>query len=119
MALDQRQQAHQLLDLAAVRQREHDVVLADDAEVAVRRLGGVQEGRRRAGAGQRRGDLAADEARLADARDDDLAAAVGEDLHGALEALVEPLRSPPASAGDLDGEHAPAALQRLAAAAAR
>ena len=62
--------------LAAVRQRDHDVVALDHAEIAVDGLGRVQEERRRAGARQRRRDLAADDARLAHAGDDDASAAV-------------------------------------------
>jgi hypothetical protein len=42
----------QLFGLAAVRQRNNDVVLLDHAEVAVHRFGGVKKDRRRAGARQ-------------------------------------------------------------------
>ena len=88
-AADRLEQPDQLLGLAAVRQREHDVVVADRAEVAVDRLGRVEEEGRRAGARQRRGDLAADDARLAHAGDDDAAAALEQQLDGALEVVVE------------------------------
>ena len=47
-AADRLEQPHQLFGLAAVRQRDHDVVRPDDAEVAVNGLGGMQEERRRA-----------------------------------------------------------------------
>ena len=47
---DRLEQAQDFVGLAAVRQRDDDVVGLDDAEVAVDRLGRVQEERRRAGA---------------------------------------------------------------------
>ena len=59
-----------------IRQQQHDVVARDHAEVAVARLGGVHEERRRAGRRQRRGELARDVAGFADAGHDDAAAAV-------------------------------------------
>ena len=43
---DRLEQANQLLGLAAVRQRDDDVVGLHDAEVAVHRFGRVQEERR-------------------------------------------------------------------------
>ena len=86
---DRLEQAKQFLGLAAVRQRDHDVVVANRAEVAVDRFGRVQEPGRRAGARERRRDLAADDARLAHAGDDDAAAAVVEQLDRALEVAVD------------------------------
>ena len=44
--------------LAALRNQDRDVALGRHAEVAVDRLRQVQEGRGRAGRGERRGDLA-------------------------------------------------------------
>ena len=67
-----------LVALAGVGDREHDVARCDHAEVAVARLGRVDEQRRRAGRRQGGRDLAADVAALAHAHHDD-AAAAGED----------------------------------------
>ncbi len=64
----------------------------DHPEVAVDRLGRVQEERGRARRGERRGDLLADDAALADARDDDAAGRGLHGLDGAVEALVEAVR---------------------------
>ena len=69
------EQPDQFLGLAAVRQRDDDVVGLDDAEIAVHGLGRVQEDRRRARARQRRRDLARDDAGLAHAGHDDAAGA--------------------------------------------
>src|SRR5712691_9411858 len=51
----------------------------------------MEEERGCAGARERRGDLAADDARLAHAGDDHAPAAVEEDAHRLLEAIVEPI----------------------------
>ena len=66
-ALHQRHDLQQLLARAGVGDRDEHVAGLDHAEVAVARLGGVHEVRRRAGARERRGDLARDVARLAHA----------------------------------------------------
>ena len=89
MPADRLEQPEQLLGLAAVRQRHHDVVVADRAEIAVDGLGRMQEPGGRAGARERRRDLPADDARLAHAGDDDAAPAVEEQLDGALEVAVD------------------------------
>ncbi len=94
-ALQRLEQPREFLGLAAVRQRDHDVARLDHAEVAVHGLGRVQEEGGRAGARERRGDLAADDARLAHAGDDDAAAAVADQRDGAREALVEPIDERP------------------------
>jgi hypothetical protein len=63
------------------------IVGGDHAEVAVRRFGRMHEQRRRAGRGQRGGDLAADVAGFADAGHDDAPLAVqqqGDGLHHAV-----------------------------------
>ena len=57
------EQPEQLVGLPALGDEDRDVVSADDAEVAVDALRGMQEDRRRAGRRERRGDLAADRAR--------------------------------------------------------
>ena len=80
-----------LLRLAAVGDREQHVVGLNDAEVAVGRFGRVKEEGRRAGAGQRRRHLSADDARLAHAGDDDPALALVEHPHRPVEAFVEPI----------------------------
>ena len=66
-ALEHRQDDGDLLALAAVGNRQHQVDRLDHAQVAVAGLGRMHEHRRRAGRGQRGGDLAADVAALAHA----------------------------------------------------
>ena len=67
------EQAKNLVCLAAVGQRDDNVAGLNHAKVAVNRFGGMQEERGRPGAGQRRGNLPRDDARLAHAGDDDAA----------------------------------------------
>ena len=69
--LERRQDRQHLVGLARVRQRDHDVAARHHAEVAVHAFGRMEEVGRRAGRGERGGDLAPDEARLAHAGDDD------------------------------------------------
>ena len=88
-AADRFEQAQHFLRLAAVRDREQHVVRLNDAEIAVRRFRGMKEKCRRARAGQRCRDFAADDAGLAHARDDDAPLALVEHPHGAIEVLVE------------------------------
>ena len=83
------EQPENFVGFAAVGQRHDDIVVLDDAEVAVNRFGRMQKERRRADARQRRRNLAADDARLAHAGQDDAAAAFAQELDGALESLVE------------------------------
>ena len=87
-ALQRRQDHRELVDLARVGDREHDVTGRDHAEVAMTRLGRVNEHRRRAGRRERRRDLAADMAALAHAHHDHPAAALEHRLDGAGEALA-------------------------------
>jgi hypothetical protein len=61
--------------------RQHHVARRHHAEVAVARFARVHEHRRRAGRGQRGGDLAADVAALAHAHHDDAAVAFEHRLH--------------------------------------
>ena len=82
-------QAQQLVRLAAVRQRQDDVVALNDAQVAVDRFRRVQKKRRRPGAGQRRGNLSGDDAGFPHARDDHSATAVEQHADGPIEAIVE------------------------------
>src|SRR2546426_778005 len=112
-AAGDREQPQHLLALAAVRDGEEDVAPDERADVAVAALAGVQEEGGCAGGGERRGDLAADDARLADAGDDDLAAAGEEQIERAREACVEPV----ADGGEgvrLDVEDAPGPVEPLA-----
>ena len=88
-AADGLEQAQHFLRLAAVRNRQQHVAGLDDAQIAVRRFRGMKKERRRAGACERRGDLPADDARLAHAGDDDAPLAFEQHPHGAIEALVE------------------------------
>jgi hypothetical protein len=64
---------HQLVRFAALGEQDGDVVFTDDAEVSVHAVCRMQECGRRASGRERRGNLAADESGLADARDDDAA----------------------------------------------
>ena len=73
---DRLQQPDHLLGLAAVRQRQHHVVFADGAEIAVDGFRRMEEPGRGAGARERRGNLAADDAGLAHAGDDHASAAL-------------------------------------------
>ena len=81
----------QFAGLARPRQRQHHVVAGDHAEVAVAGLGRMDEEGRRAGRGERGGDLAADMAALAHAGDDDPAGGGADDLDGAGEGGGEPV----------------------------
>ena len=78
-----------LLGLAAVREREHEIDRSQPPEVAVQGLGRVQEERRSPGAGEGRGDLLADHAGLAHPRHDDLALARPNELGRPGEGRVE------------------------------
>ena len=110
-ASDGKQPQH-LLALPAVRDREEDVAPDERADVAMAAFAGVQEEGRRAGGGERRGDLAADDARLADARDDDLAAAGEEQVERARETGVEAVPDGGESVR-LDVEDAPRPVEPL------
>ncbi len=110
-ALEERQDREQLRGLARVGDREHDVALRDHAEVAVAGLGRVQEERRRAGAGERRGDLAADVARLAHPGDDHAAAAGEQHAARLLELAAQAVDEGGDRAG-LDPERLPSHLDQ-------
>ncbi len=81
-ALEARQEAGDFLGLAGVAEDQDEVALGDHAEIAVRGVDGVEDDARRAGAGEGRGDLRADGARLADAGDDDFMAGLDDLAHG-------------------------------------
>ena len=69
LALEHRQQHGEFVGLAAVGDAQHQIALRDHAQIAVAGFRRVHEERRRAGGGQRRGDLATDMAALAHAHD--------------------------------------------------
>ena len=98
--LDCREQTQELFGFARVGQRDDHVARADCTQVAVQGLNRMQEGGGRACGVERGGHLAGDDAGLADAGDDDVAAVGGAGskqrqgllkrwLHGGIEALGE------------------------------
>ena len=89
-----RQQSRDLLRLARLRKREHDVVGPQRAEVAMQRLGGMEEVARGAGGGERGGDLPRHEPRLTDPGHHHAAGAAEEHLHAAAEGGVEGVGRP-------------------------
>ncbi len=80
-----RQQQDDFRRLAGIGKREHGVGARDHSEVAVRRLGGMQKERGRAGARQRGRDLAGDVPGFAHSGDDDATLAVEADVAGLRE----------------------------------
>jgi hypothetical protein len=111
LAFQMRQQRHQLVGFAGVRDEQHDVVARDHAEIAVARLGRVHEERRRAGGSHGRGDLARDMTGLADADHDDAAAAVEQRADSSKEGSAEaPVQR--ADCGGLRREHIAAQRER-------
>jgi hypothetical protein len=87
-ALDGRDDHGQFAALAGIGNGDQHVLRRDHAEVAVGGFGRVQEQGRGTGRGQGRRDLAADVARLADARDDHAALARHHQRDGARDAVV-------------------------------
>jgi hypothetical protein len=85
--LEHRKDRAQLLAFAGVADRQHEILRRHHAEVAVAGLGRVHEHRRRAGGGQRGGDLAPDVAALAHAHHDHAAAAGEHQVDGAHEGV--------------------------------
>src|SRR5690606_273852 len=67
----------------------HDVILGDHAHVAVAGFGRMHKKRRRSGAGQRSGDLAADMAGLAHAHHNHAALALKDEFASLDELLVD------------------------------
>ncbi len=109
-ALEAGDEPRDFLGLAAVAEDEDEVAVGDHAEVAVRGVDGIEHDAGRAGAGEGRGDLRADRARLADAGDDDLVPGLDDLAHGldgAGEVFVEaPLHG--AERGGFEFDDAPA-----------
>ena len=91
VGVDEGYDLQDLVGLARVGEGQHHVLLRDHAQVAVEGLARVEEEARRAGRGERCGDLAAHQARLAHARDDALARAGEDRLHGLGEGVAQPL----------------------------
>src|SRR5690606_27515606 len=85
---------------------------ADDSQVAVQPLDGVQEDGRRAGRREGRGDLAPDDPALADPAHDDAPGRIEEQSDGVQEALVE-ARLECAERLGLQTNDPPCALQQL------
>ena len=79
----------ELTGLAALRNENCDVALRRHSEIAVDGLGEMEEGGRRTGRCERRGNLAPDVARLAKAADDQLSRAVPNEIDGMLEFLTQ------------------------------
>ena len=94
-----------LFRLPGMREGEYDVSGQDHPEVAVDRLGGVEEEGGGARRGERRGDLLADDPALADAGDDDPARRPVEERDGGVESAVEAVGEG-ADRGGLDLEDA-------------
>ena len=69
---DGRQQVDELVGLARVAQGEQNVAVVEDAQVAVHGVDGVEQHGGRAGAGEGGGNLSADVAGFAYAKDDEL-----------------------------------------------
>ena len=102
-ARDHRHDGEDFVGFARIGQGQHRIVPRDHADIAVAGLAGMHEKRRRAGAGQRGGDLAADMAGFAHAGDHDAPAAVETNAAGACK-LRPQARQLRAQAVDLDGE---------------
>ena len=78
-------QVLKLFSLARPRQRQHDVVRRNHAEIAVACIGGVDKKCRRSGRRKRRSDLARHVTGLAHAGDDDASARVADGVDGSGE----------------------------------
>ena len=76
--------------LAALRDEDGDIASPDDPQITVHAVGGVQECRRSAGRGQRRGDLPAHQTRLPHAGDNDSSRRASDQVDCVREAVVEP-----------------------------
>jgi hypothetical protein len=83
------EQIQDFLGFAALGDREQRVATSKHTQVTVERFGGMQEERRRTGAGKGGGNLAANQTGLAHTRDDDTAFAREEKIDGAIEGGVE------------------------------
>jgi hypothetical protein len=84
-----RQQADDLLALAAVRQGQHHIGVVNHAQVAVDSAGRIQHISSRAGGIERAGDFLSDVGRLAGAGDSDAAGAAMEQVDRLQKRLAE------------------------------
>ena len=78
---------NELVSFSAITQSEDNVPIANDAEVTVKSVERIEHDGRRAGAGERRGDLLTDMSALADPENDNLPAAFDrclDQIHGLL-----------------------------------
>ena len=112
-ALELAHEAEQLVRRPAPGQENGHIVPPDDPQVAVQRVDGVEERRGRAGRGEGRGDLACDEAGLADPRDDHPPGRVRQETHGRGERRPQSLGHAPDGVR-FEGEHAAPALNEIA-----
>ena len=90
--MDDGQDLHDLLHLAAVGNRQDYILVRHHAEVAVKRLRRVHEERGRARARKRRGDFAPDMSGFSHARDDDASRAAKHALDRTAELLIHIFR---------------------------
>ena len=111
-------ETEQLVGGAAFREDDGDVLTSHDAEVAVQRVHGMQERCRCAGGCEGRGDLACDQPRLPQPRDDHSSLGAGENLDRAREGRAERLGEP-LDGCRLEREHPLAAIDELLTAGLR
>ena len=88
---ERRQNANDLFGLAAERENKGHIVGMNAAQVAVNRFRRMQKVAPRARRGKRRGDLLADQPRLAHAADDHAAAAALQQCHRMAELFAQPI----------------------------
>ena len=106
------QDAHHLVRLAAVGERDDGVVFRHHAQIAVNALGGVQEIRGRARAREGGGNLLSDQPALPHAGDRDLALAPQDDIDRLDEPFIQPGDEPCERFG-LDTERPRAPFYRI------
>ena len=87
-ALEGGQEVEQFLGFARIAERDDEIAVIDNAEVAVEGVHAVENDAGGPGAGERGGDFAADVAGFADADDDELAPAA-ERIHDEFDSLDE------------------------------
>ncbi len=109
---DPRDQLIQFGRLAAVGDGDEHIAFGDDAQIAVHSLDGMEKDGRCARAREGGHDLAADEARFADPRDDDAALGLEDRIDGLREILVK-IGDQLQDAFGLDLQNFPGLLQGL------
>ena len=106
-ALDGRQQIQQLLGLAGITQREDEIAVIDNSQIAVQRVHAVEDHAGGTGARERGRNFLADVARFANADHDDFSAPpqrLHNHLHRGAEGAIQ-LRAHFFQRGDFDGEN--------------